>query len=92
MLQIVRHDAPWVWGFHPKSFALQHVWVSNAKPHEIANNTLKYLRIDPARRTERRAAWNKPVWWPLGFVLLAVAASIVPAVIVYRRREFGKVA
>ncbi len=87
MLDIARRDAPWIWGFHPKSYSLHHAWVYNAMPNLMANNTLKYLRIDPDLRAEKRAEWNKPVLWPL--VLLAVLATvvIVPALIAYRRRE-----
>ena len=24
MLAILRHDTPWVWGFHPKDYTLRH--------------------------------------------------------------------
>ena len=33
---ILWHDAPWVWGFFPKSFALAQQWVSNLKVNELA--------------------------------------------------------
>lgn len=65
MQEIVRHDAPWIFGLHPKQFSLFHSWFLNRKPHVIANNTLKYLRIDTAARTQQRQAWNRPVFWPL---------------------------
>ncbi|MHB8760579.1 MAG: ABC transporter substrate-binding protein, partial [Thiobacillus sp.] len=58
MLEIVRRDAPWIFAYYPKSFGLRHGWVHNVKPNLMANNTLKYRRIDPALRDERRAAWN----------------------------------
>ncbi|MDH5512864.1 MAG: ABC transporter substrate-binding protein, partial [Gammaproteobacteria bacterium] len=87
MLEIVRRDAPWIWGMHPKNFLLEHAWMSNAKPHNMANNTLKYSRLDPVRRAELRAAWNRPVIWPLALVLGVLAAGTLPAVITYRRKE-----
>ncbi len=31
----------------------------------MANNTLKYRRLDPELRQRLRAAWNPPVLWPL---------------------------
>lgn len=65
MQEIVRHDAPWIFGLHPKQFSLFHSWFLNRKTHVIANNTLKYLRIDTAARTQQRQAWNRPVFWPL---------------------------
>ena len=41
-------DAPWVWGLHPTSMALFHAWYKNVLPHAMANNTLKYKRVDAA--------------------------------------------
>jgi ABC-type transport system substrate-binding protein len=87
MVGIARRDAPWIWGVHPKQFTLQHAWVYNTKPGQMANNTLKYTRIDPRMRAERRAAWNRPVFWPIVVMLAVLVASAVPAVVTYRRRE-----
>ena len=41
MLVVLRQDAPWVWGFHPKDYTLAHAWVFNRKPNKMANNSLK---------------------------------------------------
>jgi ABC-type transport system substrate-binding protein len=60
MQKIVQHDAPWVLGFNPKSFALYHGWFHNLKPNLMANNRLKYLRLDTKRREEMRQKWNRP--------------------------------
>ncbi|MCC7548168.1 MAG: ABC transporter substrate-binding protein [Burkholderiales bacterium] len=87
MLEILHRDAPWAGGFHPKDFALAHQWVSNRKPNKLANNTLKYQRVDPALRERLRREWNQPVLWPLGLGLLVLAAAIAPAVRTWRRRE-----
>jgi len=87
MLDIVREDAPWMFGFHPKDFSLSHAWVANGKPNNMAGNTLKYLRIDADRRAAMRAEWNRPVWYPLVLIAGLLAASAVPAVLGYRRRE-----
>jgi ABC-type transport system substrate-binding protein len=75
MLQIVREDSPWLWGLHPQSYALSHQWYGNSKPNLMARNTLKYRRIDTARRSELRRAWNQSVWTPI--ILLAVGVLIV---------------
>ena len=53
----------------------------------MANNTLKYRRIDPAVRTEMQAAWNQPVRWPLLLLVILLLAIIIPAVIGHRRRQ-----
>ena len=87
MLEILRRDAPWVWGFHPKEFALAHQWVHNRKPNKMANNGLKYQRIDPVLREKLRQEWNRPVLWPLAVGVVVLAVALVPAVRTYRRRE-----
>jgi ABC-type transport system substrate-binding protein len=80
MTAIARADAPWVWGFHPVAFELKHGWVNNIKPNTMANNTMKYVRVDPVMRAELRKEWNRPKFWPIaaGFILVALAA--VPAI------------
>ncbi|TCS71535.1 ABC-type transport system substrate-binding protein [Sulfuritortus calidifontis] len=87
MVEIVRHDAPWVFAYFPKTFGLRHAWVKNGKPNLMANNTLKYRRVEPERRVAYQAKWNRAVWWPLlGLFLLLVMAAL-PALRAYRRRQ-----
>ena len=87
MVEIVRKDAPWLWGYHPVGFSLHHAWYHNAKPNLMANNTLKYKRIEPKLRTEKRAEWNQPIWWPIALIILLVVLILLPAIISYRRKE-----
>jgi oligopeptide transport system substrate-binding protein len=84
--EVVRHDAPWVFGFHPKNFSLFHSWYTNLKPNLMANNRLKYTRIDPVARAEKRQAWNKPIFWPLALGCLLFVLMLLPAINAYRRR------
>jgi oligopeptide transport system substrate-binding protein len=76
-----------MFGFHPKQFVLFHDWYQNAKTNLMANNTLKYRRIEPALRQRLREAWNQPVVWPLGLIVLVLMAVVTPAFIGYRRHE-----
>ncbi len=87
MVAMLQHDAPWIFGFHPKAYSLQHGWVLNRKPGAMVRNTLKYQRVDLDRREAARAAWNRPVLWPLLAGALLLAAAIAPALIHWRRRE-----
>jgi oligopeptide transport system substrate-binding protein len=86
MQNILRHDAPWVFGVHPKSYGLSHGWLLNGKPNLIANNGIKYRRIDAAQRDAQRAAWNRPLYWPLVLAPALLAVAVWPAYSVYRRR------
>jgi ABC-type transport system substrate-binding protein len=87
MLAIAREDAPWVWGFHPKEYALSHAWLANVKPNQMARNGLKFHRLDTQRREAARAEWNRPVVWPLALIAGVVFLTAIPAVRAYRRRE-----
>ena len=87
MIEILRRDAPWSWGFHPMGFTLVHSWYHNVKPNLMTNNTLKYQRIDPMQRVEKREEWNRPVVWPVLLVLVLLVVSALPAWVTYRRRE-----
>ncbi len=87
MLQIVREDAPWVWGFYPKSLALVHGWFHNVVPNAMANNTLKYKRIDPVQRYGKQQMWNRPVLWPLLILALAALLLVWGVRAAYRRRQ-----
>ncbi|MEO8411328.1 MAG: ABC transporter substrate-binding protein, partial [Propionivibrio sp.] len=87
MTRILQNDAPWIFGFYPKSFALRHAWLPNRKPSGVGNNTLKYQHIDVALRERLRREWNEPVRWPLAIGALVMLALAAPAVIAYRRRE-----
>jgi len=87
MVKILRYDAPWIWGHHPRNFSLQHAWITNVKPNLMANNTLKYKRIDPEKREQYRQAFNKPIIWPLVMLLIFIFILVMPAYISYKRRE-----
>jgi oligopeptide transport system substrate-binding protein len=86
--RILHHDAPWVFGLHPKSYTLGHRWLKNRKPNDVGNNILKYQRIDAEARAQlARKQWNRPVLWPIGLGALVVLLAFIPAILGYRRRE-----
>jgi ABC-type transport system substrate-binding protein len=87
MVGILQNDSPWVWSFFPVQYTLQHAWLQNGKTNAMANNGLKYLRVDTKLREAMRQKWNQPVIWPVALILLLLLVSVVPAIAVYRRRE-----
>ncbi len=89
MNRLLQHDAPWVFGLHPKSYTLGHRWLKNRKPNDVGNNILKYQRIDAVDRENARKSWNQPVFWPVLAGLVLFLALGLPALLAYRRREQG---
>ncbi|MFA5082528.1 MAG: ABC transporter substrate-binding protein, partial [Hydrogenophilaceae bacterium] len=87
MVAMLREDSPWLFGFHPKNYALHHVWLKNVKPNLMANNELKYRRVDPEAREQARAAWNRPHWAGPLLAFLALLLTLVPAWLAYRRSQ-----
>lgn len=87
LLLILQEDAPWIWGVHPIDFTLSHQWVSPTQPHPIANNTLKYQKINPGLRAQLQEKWNKPILWPLWILLGFLILIFIPLIITYWKRE-----
>ena len=87
MLEILRRDSPWLWGFHPKNYVLQHGWLHNVKPNVMASNKLKYWRVDARQRDQLRAGWNQPSRWPLWLGAVVLLLSGVWLWRVLKRRE-----
>jgi len=87
MVEILRRDGPWLWGFHPTAYTLFHDWMRNAKPNLMARNTLKYKVIDAQQRADKRRLWNAPVIWPVVLLVLILAVSAIPAWRTYVARQ-----
>ncbi len=87
MIAIVREDAPWVWGFHPKSLSLFHKWYKNVWPNEMSRGTLKFKRVDGALRAQQQQAWNQPVIWPLVLFIVFILLMIYPLYRAYQARQ-----
>lgn len=87
MVKILREDAPWSFGFHPKTYALYHSWIGNVKLVKLVRNDLKYRKIDAAARDKLRREWNRPVFWPLGLGAVVVILIALLGLAQVRRHE-----
>ncbi|MBN2646517.1 MAG: ABC transporter substrate-binding protein, partial [Thiotrichales bacterium] len=87
MVEIAQKDAPWAWGFHPKSLSLYHAWLENVWANPLANNTLKYRNLDVQQRFEKQEIWNQPVIWPLALLFGLLLLSILPLRMAYKKRQ-----
>lgn len=87
MVRVVREDAPWTMGFFPYASAAAQQWVHNYKPAILIRDHGRYLRLDVPQRLASHAAWNRPVWWPLGLMVLAALTLVWIARNHFRKRE-----
>ena len=76
MLDVSRHDAPWIFAYEPSSFAVSHSWLKNYKTRMIGGRVIKYLDIDVEERKEKLAKWNKTIAWPV-YLVFAIAILLV---------------
>jgi hypothetical protein len=87
MRVILERERPWIELFHQESYALVQGWMRNVKPLGMSFSTFKYQDIDVAERRAKRAAWNRPVLWPLAVLAALVVAILLPAIVTMRRRR-----
>ncbi|MES2960492.1 MAG: ABC transporter substrate-binding protein [Pseudomonadota bacterium] len=87
MVNILRQDAPWSFGFYPWASAAVQSWVHNSKPAILVRDHGRYLRLDTPARVASLAAWNKAHWWPVLALLAVLAAAVLFARRSLRKRE-----
>ena len=87
MVDLARRDGPWLWGFHPMAYALNHAWYGNSKPNLMARNALKYKTVDASLRARLQQEWNAPRLWPVLSIVVLVLLSAIPAWRSYRARQ-----
>jgi hypothetical protein len=87
MVDLLRADAPWAFGYFPYSGGAYQQWVGNAKYGLFTNDRALYYKIDAPLRARKQAEWNPPRLWPLGLIGLAVLALAWIARRGFRARE-----
>ncbi len=87
MNSILQREAPWAWGYYYVSFGLYHSWVGNVKSNAMANNTMKYIRIDGAKRNEKRYAWNRPRYRPVAGAAVIIIVVALLAIVTRKNRR-----
>ena len=56
----------------------------------MANNLMKYRRIDAEKRYELQQVWNQPIIWPLAILFFIIVALILPGGMIYFRKKHRK--
>lgn len=79
MRDISVEDCPWIYRQHDVDPLLGHSWLSNVKPHPVANDGAKYYAVDGPLRARMQAQWNHPNWWPALAALVLIIVGSIPA-------------
>ncbi len=87
MVEIVRRDSPWLWGYNPYAVGSYQPWTSNGKPTQMIREVLEYRRIDPAMRARLVGQWNPPHFWPLWAIVALFLLGLWPAWRAFKARE-----
>ena len=83
MVELLRRDAPWAFGYFPYSGGAYQRWVGDAKYGLFTNDRALFYKVDAPLRTRLQAEWNRPQAWPLA--LIALSALLLGAI---ARRAF----
>ena len=86
-LEILRHDAPWVFGHFGESFILKQAWEAPINWSSIVTNTLQLTQIDVKLRNQYRSLWNRPISWPIAVVLMMTGLLLIPFILAYIRQQ-----
>jgi hypothetical protein len=49
-------EAPWIFEGYPVSYQMLNPWLENFLPHDFEFTRLKYLTVDPAKRSRLQKA------------------------------------
>jgi len=87
MVDILRRDAPWSFGYFPYAAGAYQKWVGDAKYGLFTNDRALYYKVDAPLRTRLQAEWNQPRYLPLVLIALAALALAWIARRAFRARE-----
>jgi ABC-type transport system substrate-binding protein len=87
MIDILRKDAPWSFGYFPYSAGAYQKWVGDAKYGLFTNDRALYYKVDAPMRTRLQAEWNKPNYAPLWLMALAAIMLVWIARRGFKARE-----
>jgi hypothetical protein len=89
MVNLVREDAVWKFGYFPYAALAFQPWVYNGKPGLMVRDMARYYRVDTAERQAKLANWNRPVYWPLLGIFIGFAALFLIARRSFKARELA---
>lgn len=90
MIDILKHDSPWILGFYNEQYILSHGWNKPFKVLVIGNNSLKYQDVDYKTRIVKQTSWNKANYNIIFIFLIIFILLILPVYIGYYKKTYSK--
>ncbi|NNM60082.1 MAG: ABC transporter substrate-binding protein [Legionellales bacterium] len=87
MVSTFQEDTPWFGILYGESYVLGQHWVTPNKINGMANNTLKYIQLNPKERATLQKQWNRAQYGYLLIVLIVSFLSFVPFILKYRKMQ-----
>ena len=74
--EMIAEDCPVAFNFHKAYYVVVQPWARRTHANMMLEGGVKYLQVDPAMRARAWRDWNRPVWWPLALLAVALVAAI----------------
>lgn len=87
MRDLWTNDCPWICLYHSSGYSLSYDWLHDNKPHGVAYDGIRYVRVDGARRAALQRAWNQPNYTPIAVTLILLLLGSIPAVATVNARR-----
>jgi ABC-type transport system substrate-binding protein len=87
MSDILNEDCPEILNFHRALYALIQPWSPRTHANMMLEGGVKYGLLNYELREEKRREWNRKPAWPVAVAIAFVAAGLIYAARVNRRRN-----
>ena len=86
MNAILTEDCPFVLQSHSVMYSLNQPWLPRTASNAMILAGLKYARLDPVLRAEKRQEWNRTPLWPT-LTLVGLITAVIGVVVARARKR-----
>ena len=87
MLKIIQNDSPWIWISLSKNLSHYHTnGLENVESNLMANNTLKYKKINNELRESNIKIWNKPNFLLVYIFVILIFLFMLSVMLMVRKK------
>ena len=80
MYDLLAEDCPVAFTFHKAYYVVVQPWSRRTHANMMLEGGIKYLQVDPEARSKAWQEWNRPSYWPIALLLLALLGAIIYAI------------